>query len=156
MKIGFKSWRHDLKRYRIDVLTEDRVLQVAREPSVLPVTNCTRSKGIAGIPKNLYNTAQNHRFYSWCEDLDLKYGVISDYYGLLMCDEEGELYDVAPGKLSDKDKRQIASKIYFKMESIDKSEFLFFGLPPVKLRPYFKLMIITGMKIYYTTKLPRE
>jgi hypothetical protein len=97
---------------------------------------------------------QNLRFYKRCEELKIPYGVLSDKYGLHLHDEELSFYDIHPDTLSKQDFRKLGSKIYFKMESLGCDSFLFFNPSPVPSRPYFRMMITTGFKIYYTTKLP--
>lgn len=156
LDLNYSSWREDLERYRIDVLDESEVLSIARQPNILPVTSCSLGKGFKGTPSQLYTGVHNVRFYKWCDFNELKYGVLSDLYGLVLWDEVKDLYDVHPSKLDKQGFRKLASKIGFKMESIDCDKFLFFGLPPVSCRPYFYMMIITGFKIFYTTKLPKE
>lgn len=157
--MNFKTWREDLERYKITVLEDWEVLVKAKEPNVLPVTHCSVTKGTHGdkaVPKNFYISGPNLRFYNWCEDHSLEYGVLSDMYGLHLWNEEEKFYDVHPSSLSKQQYRQLASRIYFKMEAIQCDEFLYHGLPPMRCRPYFYMMIITGMKIFYTTKLPKE
>lgn len=159
MTLGFKTWREDLKRYNIRVLEDYEVLGKAKESNVLPITHCSATKGNKGekaVPRDFYVSAPNMRFYNWCDHHTLEYGVLSDVYGLHLWNEEESFYDVHPSSLDKKQFRQLASKIYFKMESINCNEFLYHGLPPVRCRPYFYMMIITGMKIFYTTKLPKE
>lgn len=156
LDISYSTWREDLERYKIRVLSENEVLSKAMEPNVLPVTSCSAGKGVKGTPIKLYTGIWNLRFYKWCIDNELDYGVLSDLYGLLLWNEVAEPYDVHPSSLDKQGFRRVASKIGFKMESIDRNQFLFFGLPPVSCRPYFYMMIITGMKIFYTTKLPKE
>ena len=156
LDIGYHSWREDLARYRIQVLQEYEVLDRVRNPKVLPVTSCSVGKGVKGTPSQLYTGKSNIRFYEWCDYHKMEYGVLSDLYGLLMWNETAEPYDVHPSSLDKQGFRRVASKIYFKMESINRSQFLYYGIPPVNCRPYFYMMIITGLKIFYTTKLPKE
>lgn len=156
LELNFKTWREDLERYKIRILEDYEVLGKAKESNVLPVTSCSAGKGVNGVPSQLYTGKSNIRFYSWCEDNLLEYGVLSDRYGLLLWNEEAEVYDVHPSSLTKQKFRKLGSEIYFKMESISCDQFLFFGLPPVSCRPYFKMMLVAGMKIFYTTKLPKE
>ena len=100
MHLWYTTWREDLARYKINILEPSEVIVKAREPNVLVVTNCNATKGISegsAIPKEFYVSKQNLRFYNWCEELDLRYGVISDEYGLFLCNEEKEYYDTIPG-----------------------------------------------------------
>jgi len=159
MRLGFKTWREDLSRYKIRVLNEHDVISKARESKVLPVCNCSATKGKeleSAVPRDFYVSAHNRRFYSWCEGLGLKYGVLSDLYGLHLWNEKEKFYDIHPSTLTRQQYRKLASKIYFKMELVGCNEFLYYGIPPVMCRPYFYMMIVTGLSICYTTKLPKE
>lgn len=157
MRLGFHTWREDLARYKIQVLSEHDVIDKARELTVLPVCNCSAAKGVEeAIPRLLYTGQHSLRFYNWCESLDLKYGVLSDLYGLLLWNEKAKSYDIHPSSLTKQKYRKLASKIFFKMESIGCNQFLYYGIPPVSCRPYFYMMIVTGLPIFYTTKLPKE
>jgi len=159
MRLYPKTWREDLARYKIVILEESEVIKKARSSGVLSVTNCSRTKGELSdkkVPKEFYVSSLNLRFYRWCEKIKVPYGVLSDMYGLHLWNEEKEYYDVHPSKLNSFQFRKLGSLIYYKMESIKCNQLLYYGLPPVTCTPYFRMMIVAGFPIFYTTKLPKE
>ncbi len=160
LKINGKTWIEDLKKYGIVYLDLPKdffdILKV-KDFNYLICSRCSKTKGKNTgdkiVPKNLYISSQNIRFYQWCENNRFEYGILSDLYGLFMYNEKKEFYDVHPSSLSEDDFITLSEKIKGQMISRGFDTFIYYNSSPLMSIPYFKMMILTGFKIFYITKL---
>ncbi len=158
-KIAAKSWREDISRVGIQYMDDPRrVLELVSNHDVLICSRCSRTKGDKtdkAVPKNFYVSKTNLQFYKWCEELNIKYGILSDLYGLHLWDKKKKFYDIHPSSLSQKQFKKLAKKIKKIMCKNRWSTFLYWNASPIMSAPYFYMMLLTGFKIYYITKLPK-
>jgi len=152
---GAQNWRDEIACYGIITLdTAEQIRNAMAQYKLLACSRCSKTKTKkTGIPKEFYVSAPNLQFYHWCEIHKLRYGILSDMYGIHMDDEVKEYYDVHPSKLSESDFRKLAVKIKTRMNELGYRGFLYFNSSPIMSSPYFYMMQLTGLKIFYITKL---
>jgi len=158
-KIRGETWLSDLTSYGIVYLQDKtKISELIIRKNILVCTRCSGIKsGILGeknLPKNFYTSKLHLNFYRWCESNKLSYAILSDKYGLFLDYEKREFYDLHPSSLLDKDFIVLADGIKNKMAKCGWDSFLFYNRSPVMSIPYFYMMLLTGLKIFFITKLP--
>ena len=120
--------------------------------NTLWVTRCSKTKSVnGGIPRELYVSKLNLRFYDYVESHNYKYGVLSDKYGLHLQDESLEYYNTHPSQLSNDDKIELGKMIAQKANG---KTLVFYNTSPIQSIPYFEMLSHSGLTVYFTTKLP--
>lgn len=146
------NWRNEIReRWGIYVLGQyDLLLGEA-----LWVTRCSKTKsGVdRGTPKELYVSPVNRHFYRRMEKQGLRYGVLSDKYGLHFDDEELPYYDVHPSDLSQHDKERLGQIIRDKALRQGFTQVIFYSPSPLMSVPYFEMLHHSGLDMLYTTRL---
>lgn len=152
---GAQNWREEIARYGIVTLdTAEQIKEAMGKYSLLVCSRCSKTKTKkTGIPKEFYVSKPNLQFYRWCEVHHLRYGILSDQYGVHMEDEVKEYYDIHPSTLSESQFRELAAKIRKRTLEQGCHGFLYFNSSPIMSSPYFYMMQLTGLKIFYITKL---
>lgn len=150
------NWRDEIKEFwGIHVLS-----QVSTPPveNTLWTTRCSKIKnGIdRGTPKELYVSTVNKYFYRCMEDRGLLYGVLSDKYGLHVCNEKLPYYDVHPSDLSQCEKQQLGRLIRKKALTRGFGAMIFYNPSPLMSVPYFEMLHYSGLDVLYTTRLNLE
>ena len=157
-KINGKTLKENLENYGIVYVNNPDIIgDLVYKKDVIVCSRCSKTKGEIGdktIPRNFYISKQNIQFYEWCEKYDIYYAILSDNYGLYLCDEEKEFYDVHPSSLTNEQFVKLAEIIKEKMEDNKWKTFLFWNSSPIMSTPYFYMMKLTGFDIYYITSLP--
>jgi len=157
IKISGETWLEDIINYGIIYLDNSiSVKNLLKNEKVLPCTRCSKTKGKVGeeaLPKDFYVSSQNLQFYSWCEKNKLKYGILSDMYGMHFWNEKKKFYDIHPSSLTDDDFERLGKLIREKMITNSFDSFLFWNSSPLMSAPYFYMMKLSGLKIFYITKL---
>jgi len=152
-----KNWKNELVQYDITYLTESKkIIELCKNKRVLPCTSCSKTKGQGGdreIPENFYISNRNLRFYDWCRKLNLKYGILSDLYGLHYHDELKKFYDIHPSALNLETLKLLGKKIGVKAKDRNYTTLLFWNSSPLMSRPYFTMMLYSKLKVYFITKL---
>lgn len=146
------NWRNEIReRWGIHLLSQYGPLV----GEALWVTRCSRTKsGVhCGTPKELYVSSANRYFYRCMEKEDLRYGVLSDKYGLHFDDEELPYYDVHPRDLSRHDKEWLGQMIRDKALRRGFTQVIFYSQSPLMSVPYFEMLYYSGLDIFYTTAL---
>jgi len=118
-------------------------------------TSCSKTKNSLkkGIPKNFYQGRYNNLFYKFAEKYDLKYGVISDKYGIHMYNEKLEFYDIHPNELTYKNKRELGIKIRKKIKKYGFKKLIFYYPSPLLSHPYFEMLWYSKIPIYYISRI---
>lgn len=155
VKVSGENWREQIAAAGIHYLTSaDQIKNAMRQHNLLAVSRCSKTKTRkTGTPKEFYVSKPNLQFYHWCEQHKLRYGILSDEYGLHMDDEVREYYDIHPSTLSEGQFRKLAVKIRTKMNKLGYGGLLCFNSSPIMSSPYFYMMQLTGLKMFYITKL---
>lgn len=146
------NWREEIReRWGIHLL--DRYCQLVRD--ILWVTRCSKIKSnvSCGIPKDLYVSSVNKYFYGFMEKQGLRYGVLSDKYGLHMDEESLSYYDVHPRILTSEDKRALGKLIRDKATCSGFSQIAFYNNSPLMSIPYFQMLHYSELPVFYTTSL---
>lgn len=154
MKIG-KDWIKTLADNGITLIdTRKDLVDLLDQGGVLITSRCSKTKGIAGgFPKDLYISPLNQTFYQAMEKNNYYYGILSDLYGLHLCDEELGYYDVHPSMLKPEEFERLGKLIREKADLVKMDKILFYNTSPIMSSPYFKMMSYTGLKIYFITKI---
>lgn len=147
------NWKRQIRsRWGIKLWRQEKV----PAQRVLWVTRCSKIKNARkhGTPKNLYGSPVNQRFYQWAEYRNLRYGILSDKYGLHLDNESLEWYDIHPSQLSEDNKTRLGKEIAKKSKLLKKRIIVFYNPSPLRSVPYFEMLAESGLEIYYTTRLP--
>jgi hypothetical protein len=123
--------------------------------AILWTTRCSRTKnGVhCGTPKELYTSPVNRYFYRRMEERDLRYGVLSDKYGLHFDDEKLPCYDIHPSILSQHDKEWLGQLIRDKALAQGFTQIIFYSPSPLMSAPYFEMLHHSSLDVFYTTTL---
>lgn len=158
-KIRGETWRSDLLREGITYVHPTDVLTLLNtHPNIIPCSRCSKTKPTKigkGVPKELYISRPNLRFYTWCERMGYKYMILSDKYGAHFWDEELEFYDIHPMELTNADFHHLAVLIKNKTTNRGYSGFLFYYNSPLMSVPYFHMMLLTGLDVFFCSTLPK-
>lgn len=149
------NWRQEIReRWGIEVLENADSLPEA----VLWTTRCSKTKnGVdCGRPKDLYVSPINRYFYRWAERAGVRYGVLSDKYGLHLDTEKLAYYDVHPSDLGLNDRVALGQLIRQKLEHIEIACIVFYSPSPLMSIPYFEMLYHSGLEIIFTTRLRQK
>jgi hypothetical protein len=124
--------------------------------SALWTTRCSKTKTVAqGTPEQLYGSHSNLFFYKFVRAANLRFGIVSDKYGIHFDDECLPYYDIHPGDLTSAAKRRLGSLVREKLRSRGYSEIVFYNASPLMSLPYFEILAFSQLKVHYTTRLPK-
>jgi hypothetical protein len=149
------NWRWEIReRWGIEVLENADSLPEA----VMWTTRCSKTKnGVdRGRPKDLYVSPINRYFYRWAEKEGVRYGVLSDKYGLHLDTEELDYYDVHPSGLDSDDKVALGRLIRQKLECMGIVCIVFYSPSPLMSIPYFEMLYHSELETIFTTRLRRK
>ena len=123
--------------------------------NALWTTSCskTKSEKKSGYPEQFYKGKYNLLFYKYMNKFDLKYGILSDKYGIHMYNEKLEYYDIHPSKLSIDDKLYLGKKIKEKAKLNNFDKLIFFYPSPLQSKPYFDMLWYSELPVYYISKI---
>ncbi len=145
------TWKDEINRHwgircvSISTLALDRYLWISR---------CAKTKMVVeGTPRDLYRSELLEEFYGFVDLHRLRYGVISDRYGLHMDDEVLSYYDIHPSTLSDSAKRELGRIVARKAADAGYHSVVFFAHSPLMSRPYFEILGYSKLDVYYVTTL---
>ncbi len=149
----WSDWRTEItRRYRILLLEE-----LSRLPDTpLWTTRCCKIKGFVkqGLPRDLYRSPLNQRFYAWTEAHRLRYAILSDKYGLHLDTEVLPVYDLHPSFLTTRDKYRLGRTIRKQATGLGYRTLVFYNSSPILSKPYFELLAASGLKVFFVTRLP--
>lgn len=154
-----KTWKQDIQSVGITYIPTGQVFDfLSNHSDVIICSRCSKTKSdkLEAIPKEFYINQQNLRFYRWCETFNFPYMILSDLHGALFFDDKVKAYDKHPSTLSDADFKQLAIKISKKMKERRYAGFLFYNTSPIMSVPYFYMLLLTEMPVYFCTKLPKS
>jgi len=146
------NWKTEIQdRWGIQVLES---IECAPQEA-LWTTRCSKTKrGVAcGRPKDLYVSPVNKFFYRWTEAQGVRYGVLSDKYGLHLDEEELEYYDLHPSALTVSDKQRLGELIRQKASEAGFDSVVFYSPSPLMSVPYFEMLFYSELEIFHTTRL---
>ena len=149
-----KNWKNEIKE--IWGIMYCPLIFDVYDTNTLLVTKCSKFKKQSNellMPKELYTSKQNIKFYSFCEQYQLPYAILSDKYGLFYYDETKECYDIHPSQLSDKDKENLGLIIKNKALQRDYNTIIFYASSPLMSKPYFDMLSYSGLQIFFATTL---
>lgn len=122
--------------------------------SYLWTTRCSKTKAISqGFPKEMYVSAANLYFYRFVEQAGVRFGILSDKYGLHMDDESLGYYDIHPEALTSADKCRLGETIGNKAQLAGFGKIIFYNASPLMSKPYFEMLSRTGLNVSFTTRL---
>ncbi|MBO7043597.1 hypothetical protein J6W34_03510 [bacterium] len=123
--------------------------------TTLLTTYCSKTKtGYSkAIPKEFYVSKRNLKFYKFCEEHELYYGILSDMYGLHFCDEKLDFYDIHPNSLTLENKKNLGNIIREKCNDRNINKIIFYAPSPLQSLPYFQMLSYSNIDFYYITKL---
>jgi len=147
-----ENWKQEIwYLWRIKLLAD-----MQWEPqNSLWTTRCCKTKRARnrGKPKDFYFSPIVQLFCKFVEQNGLKYGILSDKYGLHLDSEELEYYDIHPASLTSQDKEKLGQLIREKVLRISSDSIVFYNPSPLMSIPYFEMLHYSGLNIWYTTRL---
>lgn len=146
-----KDWRRCLKReYRFKYITQRRDIPL----DALWATSCSKAKKVnKGFPRELYRGRYTQLFYKYMDIYGLKYGVLSDKYGIHMYDECLNYYDIHPSELHIEDKQKLGKMIRYKLRKYGFKKIVFYYPSPLLSKPYFHILWFSRVPVYYITNI---
>jgi len=119
--------------------------------NVLWSSRCSRTKtGLdQALPKDFYVSAINLKFYEMMHRNNLRYGILSDKYGIHMDDEFLDYYDIHPSELTGERKRELGLMIGEKVRNYGYEELIFYNTSPLQSRPYFEMLWWSELKVHF-------
>ena len=123
--------------------------------TLLWTTRCCKTKRdqALGRPKDFYVSHPVLFFCNLMERTKLRYGILSDRYGLHLDCEELEWYDIHPTSLSTKDKERLGKLIRQKALLMGFDSIAFYSNTPLMSVPYFEMLYYSRLNTWYTTRL---
>ncbi|HMB65390.1 MAG TPA: hypothetical protein VKO42_00820 [Patescibacteria group bacterium] len=109
------------------------------------VSPCSKEKSFcsSGIPKELYKGKTLLRLFSYAKETEIRYGVLSDKYGLVLDDEVVENYDTPP---SGKDSKKLITLINKKIERIRPFTLFIYSPRPMQTWHWVRLLAEVPIK----------
>lgn len=125
-------------------------------PDALWVTRCSKRKSCLteDVPRKIYTSPQNQKFYKWAEKSCIPYGTISDLYGLVLNDQAIKTYDLAPSKESVV-LRVLGEIVGAKCRWLGWESIIFFCKDYEEAKPYLRILSFSGLKAYWIQELPK-
>ena len=146
-----KAWQQEL--YRVWGVKYVPIESLALDDH-LWTSRCARTKRVPqGKPRELYRSDLLEEFYRFVELNRLRYGIVSDRYGLHMDDEVLGYYDVHPSTLSMTDKCNLGATVGRKAVDAGYGSLVFFAHSPLMSRPYFEILGHSRLEVFYVTTL---
>ena len=144
-------WQEEiLQRWRIRHVA----MEALRPGDHLWTSRCARTKDLPeGTPRDLYRSDLLEEFYGFTERNGLRYGIVSDRYGLHLDDEVLPYYDVHPSMLSGADKRDLGAVVKRKTLAAGYGSIVFFAHSPLMSRPYFEILDHAEINVFFVTTL---
>lgn len=157
--INWKLWKNEIKeKFNIEYI--DNLQNIVFNDDIILITRCSKIKNksvIKEIPKNFYLSDLNKKFYIFCETNYLKYGILSDKYGIHFFDEKLNYYDIHPSSLTNDDFIKLGFTIRRKLLERNINKVIFYNDSPILSFPYFKMLFFANLnKVYFITKLKKE
>lgn len=152
-----RNWKNEiLSMYGVRAIERARDIpdQKAGAP-YLWVSRCSKTKTgkDRALPREFYVSKWNRLFYAYMSRYGLRYGILSDRYGLHMDDERLDYYDIHPSQLTGEQKRRLGIIIGEKAKERGYEGLIFWYVSPVMSRPYFEMMSHSGLRCYYIASL---
>lgn len=152
-----KFWVQDLVEvFNITPILNSNDLKNVMKLNPLWTSRCSKQKSDKTknmTPSEFYVGPTNLQFYDYMNKNNLRYGIISDYYGLLYDNDKIDYYDVHPSEIDDKIKQALGKVIQDKAQKEGYNEIIFFNSSPVMSKPYFEMLHYSNLDIYYVTSL---
>ena len=154
-RIAWKEMVADWRRY---IRRRWRIIPVESVKAVwgpaLWTTRCSRTKPVPqGFPHEMYLSPITNAFFRFVHKHGLRYGVLSDRYGLHLDIERLPYYDVHPSELSDADKQALGLAIRRKVEQLGFDRIVFYNVSPLMSVPYFEMLFYSGLPTYFIRSL---
>lgn len=149
------GWRGEV-RVRFGINPLDSPPPARRD--VFWATRCARIKAEvdAGQPDDLYQSPINRAFYRFVHHHGLRFGVVSDLYGLHLDRERLAAYDVHPSELTPDAKRRLGKLLGEKVRAEGFGTLIFYNNSPIRSRPYFEILAASDLdEIFYCTRLAK-
>ena len=156
------NWKDAFRKQGITIIPNSESLYslFSSVPFILPCTRCSNIKrnikkeGGESFPKEFYRSKPNISFYKWCAHNELlSYGIISDLYGIVFWNEKIKYYDKAPNELNNRDFKILGRKIKDKVIKKGFTSLLFWYTSPILSYPYLKMILYSGLPLYYINTL---
>jgi hypothetical protein len=149
-----QSWRDNILR---DWGIRHTVVESLEVHDHLWTSRCSRTKNVpAGKPRDLYQSNVLEEFYDFARLSGIRYGIVSDLYGLHMDDEILPHYDVHPSMLSRTEKRKLGAIVGEKATAAGYRSLVFFAHSPLMSKPYFEILSSSGVEVLFVTTLRRK
>ena len=152
-----KHWEEDtLNNYGIKYLKSLSEIKVLLSEGAILCSRCSAIKTVIlekAVPKDFYLSNINKNFYKWCEFNNFEYAILSDLYGLHWFDVEEKTYDIHPSSLTEEDFHKLSTIIRKRVIDRGYKSLIFYNTSPVMSKPYFYMMYLTGLPVYFITKL---
>ncbi len=145
------NWREEIaERWGIGLLEDGCVGRV------LWCSRCAAGKARGrGHPDELYISALLAPFYRFVREAKVRFGVLSDLYGLHLDDECLPAYNVHPSSLTPERKTELGRMIGDKARAGGFETLVFYAISPVRSVPYFEMLGASKLRVCYTTRIPR-
>ena len=158
IKVDWENWEQEiLDHWRIKRVHTQGDVEAIQSMGGMVCTRCSKTKPVGrekAVPEEFYVSTLNKKFYQWCKVGKYRYAIVSDEYGLHFDDEELPFYDTHPSKLTEENFQELASHIREKAKKRHVNSLIFWNTSPIMSKPYFYMLFLSGLPLYYLTTLP--
>ncbi|MFH8119740.1 MAG: hypothetical protein QXS37_02970 [Candidatus Aenigmatarchaeota archaeon] len=110
---------------------------------VLYITHCSKKKNnirSKTLAENLYSATYLQRFIKKCKELDVKWGILSDKYGIVFPKQKIKWYDLSPSHLlkNQTESKKLIKKVTRQLQRFNK---IFFYYNPGRFHPFYRYLI---------------
>ena len=125
---------------------------------VIFLTGCSKLKSdlAKGISKEIYVSKKNQSLYSFCEKNNLKYGTLSDKYGLVKANQIIQNYELAPENITREQKEYLKIQIEKQLAEEKIDTIYFFGPRLLQSFTYLYLLKDYPAKKFLITTLKKK
>jgi hypothetical protein len=118
------------------------------------LTRCAPTKAKRpSLPHLLYRSTLTAAFFRFVQDAGLRFGVLSDLYGVHLDWEKLHPYDIHPSGLRLEDKQRLGTIVAEKVRGEKFNAVVFYNNSPLRSVPYFEILSHSGLEVYFTTRL---
>lgn len=152
-----REWIYSMIKELKGEVNKSSVLWLNDVPKdALWTTRCSRRKSHLkfGTQKEIYISPQNQVFYKWAEKRGIRYGTISDFYGLVMDDQVIKTYDLAPQLLLSRAKRVLGESVGTKCKELGYKSLVLYCKDYIEAKPYLEILSYSGLRVYWLKELP--
>lgn len=110
---------------------------------VLYITHCSKKKHNVNswtTPEKLYSASYLQKFIKKCKEMKVKWGILSDKYGIIFPNQRIKWYELSPSFLLKHraESKKLVKKLQRQLQGFNK---IFFYYNPGRFHPYYRYVV---------------